>query len=248
MKWFLPLFFILFFIVLWQIAFSLNWFNPLFLPSPLNVLQTFWFDIISGNIFPDFLTTLYRFLIGFFISVIIGVGLGILMGYDKRIYSIFNMPVDFFRSIPPIALFPLFLLFFGIGDNVKIAVEIWTCSLVILVNTMYGVHNASKIRLMVAKSMRAKKWLLFRKVILPEILPYVFSGIRIAIGLGLIVVIVTEMFIGTNLGLGHRLMISQSIYDTPELYASILFTGILGYVLNQLFLFYERKTLHWTGK
>ncbi|HIH20405.1 TPA: ABC transporter permease, partial [Candidatus Micrarchaeota archaeon] len=76
----------------------------------------------------------------------------------------------------------------------------------------------------------------------------IFAGLRIALSLGLIVAIVTEMFIGTTVGLGRRIIDAQLVYRVPEMYAAIILTGILGYVLNRLFLWYERRTIHWSGR
>lgn len=236
-------------LALWQTAAILHWVNPLFLPTPVEVAQTLWLQVfVTGEIIPDFIATLWRFVAGYAVAIVVGVTLGALMGYSHEVYSMFELLVDFFRSIPPLALFPLFLLFFGIGDEAKIAVVIWSATLIILVNTMYGVRHASKLRLLVAKTMKVKEWDLFRKVIIPEALPHIFAGLRIALGIGLMAVIVTEMFIGTNVGLGQRIINAQLVYRIPEMYAAIFLAGILGYALNQLFLWCERRTIHWSGK
>ena len=233
----------------WHAASALHWVNPLFLPTPVEVAETLWTQVfVTGEILPDVFATLWRFLSGYAIAVVLGITLGVLMGYSRRIYSMFEFLVDFFRSIPATALFPLFLLFFGIGDEAKIAVVVWSATLIILVNTMYGVRHGSKLRLLVAQTMKTGRWMLFRKVIIPDALPHIFAGLRIALSLGLIVVIVTEMFIGTTVGLGRRIIDAQLVYRVPEMYAAIILTGILGYVLNRLFLWYERKTIHWSGR
>lgn len=236
-------------ILLWQTASSLHWVNALFLPSPLEVAQIIWTQIfITGEIIPDIIATVCRFIVGYAIAVVVGITLGILMGYSDKVYNALEFIVDFFRSIPSTALFPLFLLLFGIGDEAKIAVVVWSASLIILVNTMYGVRHASKLRMLVARTLKASKLKLLTKVIIPEALPSIFAGLRIALSISMIVVIVTEMFIGTNVGLGRRIIDAQLVYRIPDMYAAIIITGILGYLLNQFFLFYERKTIHWSGR
>jgi NitT/TauT family transport system permease protein len=192
--------------------------------------------------------TLYRVLVGFAVAAIIGVPLGLLMGYSSKIYNALEFTVEFFRGIPTTALFPLFLLVFGIGDQAKFAVTAWGAGLVILINSMYGVHLGKELRVRVAKTMKVKGFELFRKVIFPEALPQIFSGFRVAISLSLIIVIVTEMFIGTEAGLGKRIIDAQLVYQTADMYAAILMTGVIGFVLNKIMMFIENRVVHWKGK
>jgi ABC-type nitrate/sulfonate/bicarbonate transport system permease component len=222
--------------------------SPLFLPTPYNVFTELLTLMKAGEIWLDIFFTLYRAFLGFIIACIIGIPIGLLMGYSKKIYHSLEFVVEFFRSIPATALFPLFLLFFGIGNEAKIALTAWAAGLVIIINTMYGVHLASKIRIKAAQIMKIKGFALFKKIIFPEALPQIFSGMRIAISLSLIVVVVTEMFIGTNYGIGQRLINSQLVYRTSEMYATIFIAGILGFIINKGFIRIEKKIIHWKGK
>ncbi len=223
--------------------------NPLLAPTPFEVANTLWNQLlITGEIFPDIIATLWRVLIGYGIAIIIGITLGIFMGSSEKIYITLDPVIDFFRSIPATAMFPLFLLFFGIGDEAKIVLVIWACSLIIAVNTIYGVRNANRLRILVAKTMNTGKIDIFTKVILPETLPHVFAGLRIALSLSLVVLIVTEMFIGTNIGLGRQIIDTQLVYRIPEMYAAIILVGTIGYILNVTFIFFERRIVHWSGR
>lgn len=236
-------------VVLWQLASSLNWINPLFLSSPGEVVSTGYQQlVVTKELWADVIATLLRTLAAFVIATVLGVSLGLLLGYFKSIYSSFEFAIDFFRSIPATALFPLFLLFFGIGDEAKVAVAVWACSFVVIINTIYGVHHASKLRLMAAKTMGAKGFFLFKNVVFWEALPHVFAGLRIALSYSLVVVIVTEMFIGTTVGLGHRIIDAQLVYRVPEMYVAIIAAGVLGYLLNKGFLAIEKRVAHWAGK
>lgn len=170
------------------------------------------------------------------------------MGYSDRIYYSLEFVVEFFRSIPATALFPLFLLFFGIDDQSKIALTAWAAGLVLIINSMYGVHLGKELRIKSAKIMRMSGFVLFQKIIFPEALPWIFSGMRIAISLSLVIVVVTEMFIGTNFGLGHRIIDTQLVYRISEMYATIFITGVLGFLINKGFIFAEKRTVHWKGK
>lgn len=235
-------------LIIWAVFSGLKIVSPLFLPAPQAVFLELINLFVSGVILPDIFYTLYRTFFGFMIACLIGVPLGLLMGYSDRIYYSLEFVVEFFRSIPATALFPLFLLSFGIGDSSKIALTAWAAGLVLIINSMYGVHLGKELRIKAAKTMRISGFNLFRKIIFPEALPQIFNGMRIAISLSLIIVIVTEMFIGTNFGLGHRIIDAQLVYRIPEMYAVILTTGILGFLTNKSFIFVEKRIVHWRGK
>src|SRR5205814_3416310 len=128
--------------------------------------------------------------------------------------------VDFFRSTPATAMFPLFLLIFGLGDLAKVAVAAFAAFLIIFFNTAYGVMNARQTRLLAAKVMGASRTRIFRDVLFFETLPQTFVGLRTAISLALVVIIVAEMFIGSDNGLGHRIIDMQVIFDLKQMYAT----------------------------
>jgi len=235
-------------VVIWFLAFNLKLISPLFLPSPQAVFLKIIQLLATTEILPDIASTLYRAFLGFIIACLIGIPLGLLMGYSDKIYSSFEFVVEFFRSIPATALFPLFLLFFGIGNQSKIAITAWAAGLVLIINSMYGVHLGKELRIKAAKTMKVKGFTLFQKIVFPEALPQIFSGMRIAISLSLIIVVVTEMFIGTNFGLGRRIIDAQLVYRISEMYAVIIIAGILGYLINKGFIFGEKKIVHWRGK
>ncbi len=233
---------------LWQVVSYFKFVSPLFLPLPLDVLIQLFNSIGSGTMLSDIWHTLYRVLIGFGIATIVGVPLGLLMGFSSKIYNALEFTVEFFRGIPTTALFPLFLLVFGIGDEAKFAVTAWGAGLVILINSMYGVHLSKELRVRVAKTMKIKGLELFSKVIFPEALPQIFSGFRVAISLSLVLVVVTEMFIGTEAGLGKRIIDAQLVYQTADMYAAIVMTGVIGFILNKIMMFTENRVVHWKGK
>jgi NitT/TauT family transport system permease protein len=185
--------------------------------------------------------------IGFLASVGLGVPLGLVLGASARLYAAVEMPLDFFRSLPAMAVFPLFLLAFGLGDPAKIAITTWTGSLIIIVNTMYGVRAAKTGRQAAARAFGASKFQIFTKVVLIDAIPQIVAGLRIAVSLCLIVVVVSEMFMGTKAGIGMTIYNAGLIYDTPRMLAGILVAGLLGYALNKLFVLTEHHFVHWSG-
>lgn len=233
------------FFICWMTFASLNLVNPIFIPDPISVFKKLGDLLITKFFFTDFFATTYRFVIGLIISIIVGIPLGLFLGYYKSIYSTLELLFDFFRSIPATALFPLSILLFGIGNGAKIALVSFSSTLILLLNTYYGVINASKVRFDVLKIYNQNNLSIFKNLLIYEALPNIFTGIRVTASLALILVIVTEMFIGTQSGLGKRLIDAQTTYRIEELYALIIFIGFFGYFVNQFVIFIEKKNIKW---
>ncbi|MBF0275578.1 MAG: ABC transporter permease, partial [Nitrospinae bacterium] len=202
----------------------------------------------DSSLWSDISMTLTRVFIAFALSALIGVPLGMLMGFFPKVESAFRLPIDFSRSIPATALFPLFILLFGTGEEPRIAAAIYGGSLIILMNTMSGVKQANIARIKAAKAYGAKGWNLFYYVLIPEALPSIFTGFRLGVSLAFVIIILVEMFIGTSSGLGHRIIDAQILYRIPEVYASIGLTGIFGYLLNLMFAYMEGRIVHYSGR
>ena len=236
------------FLIVWAFLTYLEIINPILVPTPGAVVSKFIKLIITGEIVGDLFSTLYRLSVGFVLAVLVGIPLGLIIGSSKKLSDSCEFLVDFFRSIPASALFPMFLLLFGIGDKSKVSVVVFSCGLIILVYTIYGVKNCKESRIKVAKILKANKIAIFTKIVFPESLPHIFAGLRISISIALILVVVTEMFIGTELGLGKRIYDAHLMFRISEMYAAIFITGLLGYLLNKIFVFIEAKVFHWAGK
>lgn len=236
-------------LVLWFIIFSLGIVSPLIIPNPSDVFLSLVNEFFgSENILLHIFLTVYRTIFSFILACVIGIPIGLLMGYTIHIYKAFEFLVDFFRSIPPIALFPLFMLFLGIGELSKLGVPFYGCVLVIIINSMYGVVNSSDLRRLLGKVYGFKRKQIFIKIVFPDALPQIFVGLRTAISLALVLTIVVEMFIGSENGLGKKIYDYHLLFDTPEMYAAIIITGIIGFTLNKGFIKLEQKIVHWKGK
>ena len=246
-RW-LPLIGPLLLLALWQLAISAHWVKPVLLPPPAETLSHLADVIASGAIFGDLQATVVRTLSAFAIAVAIGVPLGVMLGASEGAYRSVEFVIDFFRSTPSSALIPLFMLIFGITDINKIAIASFGAMLIVLFNSAYGVMNAKKTRVMAAQIMGVSRWHVFKDVLLMESLAQTFVGLRSAVSMALVIVIVAEMFIGSESGLGHRIIDAQQVFNVREMYCSILITGALGYLLNLAFLLVEKRLIHWSGK
>lgn len=253
MPWFdklLPLFGVVVLVVLWELVATSGWISPVLLPTPVaTVTELFSVAFRAENsLFFDFIVTVWRTLQAFIIAAVLGVPLGIILGSNERIYRSVEFLIDFFRSTPASALIPMFLLFLGTSDWNKVVIPAFAGFLVIIFNSAYGVMNARQSRILAAKVMGASQWDIFKDVLFWESLPQIFIGLRTGISISLVIVIVAEMFIGTENGLGKRIIDTQQVLNVKDMYASILTTGVLGYCLNMLFRFAEKRIVHWSGK
>lgn len=244
----LPLIGPLLLFALWQLAISAHWVKPVLLPPPGETLQHLWGTFAGGSIYGDLGATVYRTLCSFGIAVVIGVPLGVVLGSSEAAYRSVEFLIDFFRSTPSSALIPLFLLIFGVSDINKIAIAAFGALLIVVFNSAYGVINARKQRVMAARVMGASRWRIFRDVLVWESLQPSFVGLRSAVSMALVIVIVAEMFIGSENGLGHAIIDAQQVLNVKTMYAAILAAGALGYVLNIAFLVLERRIVHWSGR
>jgi sulfonate transport system permease protein len=234
--------------IVWDLAVRLGFIKPILLPSPGDTVVALVKGLAGGPLLKDFLVTVWRTVEAFLIAAVVGVPLGVVLGSAEKAYRSVEFLIDFFRSTPSSALIPLFLMIFGVSDINKVAIAAFGALLIVVFNSAYGVINARKQRVMAAKVMGASRWQVFKDVLVWESLQPSFVGLRSAVSMALVIVIVAEMFIGADSGLGNRIINSQQVMNVKDMYASILAAGVLGYALNILFLILERKIVHWSGR
>ncbi|MGJ7572660.1 ABC transporter permease [Variovorax sp. RB2P76] len=234
--------------IAWDLVVRLGFIKPILLPTPADTIAALVTGVAGGPLLTDFAMTVWRTLQAFVIAAAIGVPLGVLLGSNEKAYRSVEFLIDFFRSTPSSALIPLFLLIFGVSDVNKVAIAAFGALLIVVFNSAYGVMNARKQRVMAAKVMGASRWQVFKDVLIWESLQPTFVGLRSAVSMALVIVIVAEMFIGSDTGLGHRIIDAQQVLNVKSMYAAILSAGALGYALNILFLVAERRIVHWSGR
>jgi len=234
--------------IVWDLVVRLGFIKPILLPTPADTLAALVTGLAGGPLLTDFAVTVWRTLQAFLIAAVLGVPLGVLLGSNERVYRSVEFLIDFFRSTPSSALIPLFLLIFGVSDVNKVAIAAFGAFLIVIFNSAYGVINARKQRVMAARVMGASRWRVFKDVLIWESLQPSFVGLRSAVSMALVIVIVAEMFIGSDAGLGNRIINAQQVLNVKSMYAAILAAGALGYALNVLFLVAERRIVHWSGR
>ncbi len=197
---------------------------------------------------PEFLSnveaSLRRLAAGYAIGAAVGVAVGVSMGSSRRARQALDPLVEMLRATPAIALVPALIVILGVGDRMRIAVIAFGVVFPVLVNSMDGVRAASPELRETASLFRMGRADRILRVDLPAALPSIFAGLRVAVSIGLVMVVVSE-FVGGGDGLGHYILVEQSQFNVPEVYAGILFLGLLGFVLNGVFVLVERHALSW---
>jgi ABC-type nitrate/sulfonate/bicarbonate transport system permease component len=244
----LPLVGVLVLFSLWWLISISGLVNPVLLPTPWKTIAALFQAMFTGTMAIDFGATVLRTFSAFLMAALVGVPIGVALGSSEKLYRSVEFLIDFFRSTPASALIPMFILFFGVSDLSKVVIAAFSAFLLIVFNSAYGVMHAKQSRILAAKVMGANRWRIFKDVLLMESLPQTFIGLRSGISIALVIVIVAEMFIGTEQGLGKRIIDAQQVLNVRDMYASILITGLLGYCLNALFLVVEKRVIHWSGK
>jgi NitT/TauT family transport system permease protein len=231
-------------LVAWQLLVQTGRLSELFLPAPLSVLATMWDMTRSGQLPWAVLVSLNRVVQGFVYGAAAGVFLGLLAGAIGWIEDLLDPWVAAVYPIPKSALFPLFLLWFGLGDLSKIATIAIGVLFLVLVNTMAGVKSINPVLLKAAHDLGAGRLQIFTKVILPGALPNIFTGLRLGAGMALILVFITEIE-ATKAGLGFLLWEAFQLLDTKQVFAGVVTFGLLGVASTWLLQWLERVGCPW---
>jgi ABC-type nitrate/sulfonate/bicarbonate transport system permease component len=235
---------LLFFFLIWEAVSRGGLVNPLFLSAPSAVLATVIRLLLSGELITHISVSLYRALAGFLIGAIIAVPHGILIAWFRTVEDATNPLVELFRPIPAVALIPVALLWFGIGDGSKIMVIAFACYFPIILNTISGVRGVDVNLLKVARLFGASRMQTLTKIILPSSFPFIMTGLRVGVAVALILLITTEM-IGARSGLGFMIIDAQYTFKTERMFAGILTIGVIGFLLNGLMVAIERRLTKW---
>lgn len=232
-------------VVIWQIIAVTIGQQSRLVPTPGSACVRWFRMVLSGDLNADVLATLWRWVAGFTLATLAGAPIGLLLGSSNLLYRGSSLVIDFLRSLPVTALFPVFLIFFGVGTIAMIAMTFSATVFIIIVSAIYGVQSSTLTRRNMALSFGASPSRIFWGISLMEALHHILVGMRTALSLSLVVAIVSEMFIGAEHGLGQRLYLSYQTQHVADLYALILTVGTIGYAANWLFIKAERRIVFW---
>ncbi|MFZ6687364.1 aliphatic sulfonate ABC transporter permease SsuC [Undibacterium sp. SXout11W] len=242
--WLLPWLVPIILLVTWQLAAQFGYLSSRILPEPLAVLKAFWSLIISGEIFIHVKTSLWRAISGFLVGGGLGLLLGLFTGTFKFAETLLDSSLQMIRNIPALALMPLVILWFGIDETAKLFLVSVGVFFPVYLNTFHGIRSVDKGLIEMARSYGLSGWALYRDVILPGALPSILVGVRFALGLVWVLLIVAET-ISSQSGIGYMTMNAREFLQTDVVLVGILLYALLGKLADSLSRAVEHYTLRW---
>jgi len=233
---------ILFFLVVWECYGREN--DPILFTYPTAVAEAFFKLLASGELLRQAAVSLGALAAGFGLSLVLGVGLGLAMGRSRLAEAIFEPHVNALYATPQVALTPLFMMWFGLGFAVKVAVVFLFAFFPILINTASGAKNVSASIVEVGRAYQASRRQIMFKIVFPAALPFIMAGVRIVVGRGLVGMIVAELFTAIT-GLGAMLSLYGNIFETAKMFVVIIVLAGLGIGLIHATQMLERKMARW---
>lgn len=238
--WFLPVGIVL----VWQLASSTGWLSSRILPSPEGVVEAFWSLSASGELWQHLAISSWRAVIGFSIGGSIGLTLGLISGLSRWGERLLDTSVQMLRNVPHLALIPLVILWFGIDESAKIFLVALGTLFPIYINTWHGIRNIDRGLVEMARSYGLSGFALFTHVILPGALPSIMVGVRFALGLMWLTLIVAET-ISANSGIGYLAMNAREFLQTDVVVVAIILYALLGKLADVSAQWLERSWLRW---
>jgi ABC-type nitrate/sulfonate/bicarbonate transport system permease component len=229
-------------LVCWQLLWLLG--LPEYVLGPLEILKHFAATLVSGELLPHIWASLVRSLPGFAIGTLLGISFGLLAGVARGFDQMLSPLIFLTYPVPKIVMLPIFMLWFGIGDLSKILIIALACFYPTFINAYYGAKATPTILVWSGLNMGARRWDIFRKVVVPSALPLIFAGIRVSLALSFIVMFATEM-INARSGLGHLIRMAEGGLRFDLMYVSLLAIAILGYLSDALLRLTRRRVLAW---
>ena len=231
-------------LTIWQLVANARIWSVLFLPGPWDVAQAFVQLFQSDDIWLDIATSGEELAIGYGMAIVIGLLIGLLMGWYTRFQYALDPFVNFFYSTPRIVFIPIFILWLGIELQPKIAVIFLGAVFPIIINTMAGVRNTEAALLRVARSFGASDALTFRRVVLPGSVPFILTGFRLGIGHALTGLVVAE-YIAAKHGVGQIIAIASQTFQTPKAFAGVVLIACTGMLLTTVLHRIENRFQSW---
>lgn len=231
-------------LLLWELSARLAWVVSDNWPPFSSVLRAVVQGLASGELSAVLGDSLYRMLAGFAAGCAAGVAAGLLLGSHRPLEWLVRPQIEVLRTLPSPAIVPPLILFLGVDDALKIFIVAMAVFFPVFISTLSGVRGADETLRLTARTFGLGRLATLRKIVLPAALPATLAGMRTALSLALIMTVTAEMISGAS-GVGHYLMSMQYALRADMMYASVICLSAAGYLLNRLFLVFERRLLFW---
>lgn len=236
-------------LLIWEIGVNLGWLKKTIFSQPSDIIVQL-FHMLAGetaqgvSIYPQIGVTLSEWAVGFFIGVPVATAVGFLLGRSRRLAQVFQPLILIFYGLPIIAIAPLFLVIFGIGFNAKVVTAVVITFFAVFFQVYTGVATIPEVQIQLARLMGASRLQVFRRILLPAALPFVFAGLRIAVPLTMTGAIIGE-FVSSSSGLGWFVLRTSATLDAPSLFAALIILMIIVYLIGEIIRFVEQRSLPW---
>ncbi|HYW54073.1 MAG TPA: ABC transporter permease [Dongiaceae bacterium] len=227
-----------------ELAARLGWLSSYFTP-PTAIVAAMARGLADGDISGQIGMTLLAFSEGLLLAAVLAITIGVLMGAIPAVYDALRIVMEFLRPVPSVAMIPLAILFLGLGTSMRVAVITYAAFWPLLVSTIYGVRAVDPVALDTARNFGVPPFEALWRVTLPAALVNVATGLRVSASIALVVTVTTELVAGNN-GVGFYIAQMEQASRLPSMYAGIVLTGVLGYLVNVLFSALERKVVFWS--
>jgi ABC-type nitrate/sulfonate/bicarbonate transport system permease component len=231
-------------IAIWQALWSAGKISPLFMSGPSAIANRFWADLLHGNLLKDFAYSGKNFVIGFVLAAVAGIGMGVLIGWYRRVEMITGPFMSALYATPRVAMVPLIIIWFGIGMWSKVFIVFISAFFPILINTTGGIQAIDRDLLRAARAFCATDRQIFTTVAIPGAVPFILTGIRQGVALGLIGVVVGEMFGGSQ-GIGFMVAYGGQTFATDTLFVGVIIIAFAGIILSAAAEQLERRFSRW---
>ena len=236
------------FLTAWELCGNtLQLINPLFMSAPSLVFKAAFQMFASGEIFNDLYVSGIEFVVGYILSVVVAIPFGIAIGWYKRFAYVCDPFVNAMNATPRIALLPLVIIWLGIGIISKVGIIFLGALFPLLINTRDGVKTTPHNLLTAARSFGASDWQIFKSVVLPSTVPFILTGLRLAVGRALIGVMVGELYAATA-GIGFMITVAGATFQTDKVFVGVLIFAISGMTLTAVIDRYEHRFDKWRPK
>jgi ABC-type nitrate/sulfonate/bicarbonate transport system permease component len=219
--------------LIWQLL-STSVFNPFLIPPPLEVFRTAIPMVVSGEIATDVAISMSRILVGFVVGSATGIVMGVLLGRIRLLHDLLDPIIELLRYLSPTAMIPIAVIWFGIGELSKYFLIFWGTFFIVLINTIAGVWRAPVTRQRAAECLGANRLQIFVLVVIPSSVPYIITGMRVAMASSFMSIIPAEI-LAADSGIGYLLQKSSMLLQTNRIFVALLTICLLGFIVDRIF-------------
>jgi len=231
-------------LIAWALLSAGNWIDPVFMPSPLRVLQRFRTWLMDDDLLTDSAISVYRVGAGFVLSAVLALPLGLLIGAYRPIEALLEPLTDFIRYMPAVAFIPLVMLWFGIGESAKISIIFIGTFFQMVLMVAENVRLVPRAQIEAAQTMGASRGEIVKLVLLQSAKPAILDTLRITMGWAWTYLVVAEL-VAANSGLGYAILKAQRYLKTDTIFAGIVLIGVIGLLMDQAFRWLHRRAFPW---